>query len=407
MIEDAQDNGRPAEEIRVGIAARLRCRSREIEQAIYVRLQETVPHPIAGEDMDYQAGVRETIRAVVDYGVHGLERGPGWSEPIPAAAAAQARLAARIGVSLGTVLRRYVVGHGELGEFVIKEAEACGLSNHGPALHDIRRTQEALLEHVTAAIEHEYEQERERIARSPERRRSEIVQAMLSGTADPSDLAELDYDVHASWHVGMIATGTGAQELLDRLKARFGRRVLPVLLDGTAWAWVGGKTRPTEADIERASYGAQSQPSLGIGEPGLGIDGLRLTHDQARAALGVALRKPQRLARYADHRLLAAVLENATLAQSLRQKYLMPLCSQRDGGATLRHTLRTYIDLDCNASSAAEVLTVGRRAVKNRVRSAEKLTGSALYECLAELDVALRLDELGPASGTETPMSTQ
>ncbi len=65
----------------------------------------------------------------------------------------------------------------------------------------------------------------------------------------------------------------------------------------------------------------------------------------------------------------------------------------------LRHTLRTYIDLDCNASCSAEVLMVGRRAVKNRVRTAETLTGCALHECLAELDVALRLNELAAANG--------
>jgi hypothetical protein len=392
------DDATRVEEIRAGLATRLRPNSSELEQAIYARVQEVVPDPVAGEDRVYQAGLREAIAAIVAYGLESLERGE-WSQPIPAAAAAQARLAARTGVSLGTVLRRYVVGHGVLGEFVMKEAELCGLSNNGPALHQIRRTQEALLEHVTAAIENEYDQERERLARSPERRRSEIVHGMLSGTADPSDVAELDYDVHASWHVGMIATGTGAYEVLDELKARFGRRVLPVLVDGTVWAWVGGETRPTEADVERASSAAQSQPSLGVGEPGFGLDGLRLTHDQARAALGVALRKPQRLARYADHRLLAAALENTTLARSLRQKYLLPLCRQRDGGAMLRHTLRTYIDLDCNASCSAEVLMVGRRAVKNRVRTAEILTGCALHECLAELDVALRLDELAPANG--------
>jgi hypothetical protein len=392
------DDATRVEEIRAGLATRLRPHSSELEQAIYARVQEVVPNPVAGEDGVYQAGLREAIAAIVAYGLESLERGE-WSQPIPAAAAAQARLAARTGVSLGTVLRRYVVGHGVLGEFVMKEAEVCGLSNNGPALHQIRRTQEALLEHVTAAIENEYDQERERLARSPERRRSEIVHEMLSGTADPSDVAELDYDVHASWHVGMIATGTGAYEVLDELKARFGRRVLPVLVDGTVWAWVGGETRPTEADVERASSATQSQPSLGVGEPGFGLDGLRLTHDQARAALGVALRKPQRLARYADHRLLAAALENTTLARSLRQKYLLPLCSQRDGGAMLRHTLRTYIDLDCNASCSAEVLMVGRRAVKNRVRTAETLTGCALHECLAELDVALRLDELEPANG--------
>lgn len=393
MNEDARNGTGRVEQIGVGIAARLRPRSSEIEQAIYARILSAVPGPVIGEDRAYQASMRETISEVVRYGLESIEHGPGWAGPIPAAAAAQARLAARSGVSLGTVLRRYVVGHGALGEFVMREAEVCGLSNHGSALHQIRRTQETLLEHLTAAIEHEYDQERERLSHSPEQRCAEIVQSILTGAADPGDLVELDYDIHSSWHIALIATGVGAGEMRDGLKAHFGRRVLPILIDGALWAWVGGQEKPREKDIERASIG-RSQSPIGIGEPGLGLDGWRLTHDQARAALAIALRRSREIARYADDRLLAVALENDTLARSLRQRYLMPLRSQSDGGAKLRLTLRTYIDLDCNATSAGQALKVGRRAVKDRIGTAEKLIGSLLHECMAELDVALRLGEL-------------
>ncbi len=407
MNHDARDSAAPLEEIRGHLASRLRSRDSEIELAIYVRLQEAVPDPIADNDPVYQAGVRAAITAVVAYGLESIERGPGWSGPIPQAAAAQARLAARAGVSLGTVLRRYVAGHGELGEFVMKEAHQSGVSNNGPALHHIRRTQEALLEHLTGAIEHEYNDEQNLIASSPERRREEIVQKLLSGESDPGALAELDYEVHASWHVGVIATGAGAAEVLQRLKEHFGRRLLPVSLGGRVLAWVSGHEMLATAEIERLSTSGRLRSALAVGESGKGIDGLRLTHDQANAALGIALRTPERFARYADDRLLAAVLQNDTLARSLRQKYLTPLRSQRDGGATLRRTLRTYINLECNATSAAEVLNVGRRTVKSRVCVAERLIGCALHECSAELDVALRLEELdGPGATDVAPLAS-
>ena len=45
--------------------------------------------------------------------------------------------------------------------------------------------------------------------------------------------------------------------------------------------------------------------SSAIGEPGKGLDGWRLTHRQAQAAMRIALRRPQRLTRYADVALLA------------------------------------------------------------------------------------------------------
>jgi hypothetical protein len=400
--EDAREGAGRAEAIGIGIAARLRSRTSEIERAICVRVLSAVPDQVIGEDDAYHASLRETIGEVVSYGLESIECGPGWAGPVPAAAVAQARLAARSGVSLGTVLRRYVVGHSELGEFVMSEAEACGLSNRGSALHQIRRAQEKLLEHLTAEIEHEYDQERDRLSRSPDQHRAEIVQSVLAGTADPSDLAELDYDIHSSWHIALIATGAGAGEVRDRLKGHFGRRVLLVFVDGVLWAWLGGQKNLAEKDIERVSR-CPMRSSLGVGEPGPGLDGWSLSHRQARAALVLALRKSRGLARYADDRLLVAALENDTLALSLRQKYLTPLSSQRDGGAKLRCTLRTYIDLDRNATSTGQALRVGRRSITSRIRTAEGLIGNLLNECLPELEVALRLCELDAEMATDHP----
>ncbi len=396
------------EAVRAAIVERLRSRRQEIEQAIYARIQDAVPDPVGSNKPEYQAGVRAAVSAVVDYCLEGIERGSGWLGPIPPAAAAQARRAARAGVSMGTVLRRYVAGHGQIGEFIAQEAERSGLSSHGPALQHIRRTQETLLEHLTAAIENEYNHELERVARSPEQRRAEIVQGLLSGeSVDLAGLAELDYEVHTSWHLGLIATGAEAEVVIRRLKAHYARKLLAVSFDGSVWAWLGGQKRPTATEIECLSTNGHVGLSLAVGEPGWGIDGWRLTHYQAQEALGVALHKPERFARYADGRLLAATVQNDTLARSLREKYLMPLGGQRDGGATLRRTLRTYIDLECNATSASHALKVGRRAVISRVRTVERLIGCHLHECLAELDVALRLEELDHGAATDDAPSTR
>ena len=250
-----------------------------------------------------------------------------------------------------------------------------------------------LLERLTSAIEQEYVVKGEPVARSPEQRRAEIVRKLLAGhPVDPADMAELDYEVHSSWHLGLIASGPGADVVLGGLKARFGRRLLGVMLDGTACAWLGGPSRPTAADVEHLSVSGHSRQSVAIGEPGRGVDGWCLTHDQAQAALGIALHDSERFAPY-DDVLLAAVLQNGTAVRSLRQRYLTPLCSQKDGGRILRQTLRTYIALECNATSAGEVLKVGRRAVTSRVCKAERLIERPLRGCLAELDVALRMEE--------------
>jgi hypothetical protein len=407
-MEAARGNPGSLDGVRAHLAKRLRSRLHEIEQAIFSRIQHAVPDSAGSLDLEYRASVRETITAVVDYSLRCIELGAARAGPTPPQAAAQARRSARAGVSLGTVLRRYVAAHGELGEFVMEEAQRCGLLNDKAALHHLRRAQEALLERLTAVIEHEYNHERDRIAGSPDQRRTEIVRQLLLGEpADPAELAELDYEFHIPWHVGLIATGAGPEEVIRRLKAHFERRLLTVSLDGRVWAWLGGHGKPPMSDIERLVRNGLVGLLVAIGEPRGGMDGWRLTHAQAQEALGLASQKPERFASYGDGRVLAAIVQNDTLAQSLTQMYLVPLHAQRDGGARLLRTLRVYIALECNATCAAESLQVGRRTVKSRVRTAEELIGCPLRECLGELDAALRLDALERAGATNDGRSPQ
>lgn len=368
-------------------------RREEIALAIHARLHEAVPHPVNSADATYQSGVLAAIVAVLDYALQGIPQGPNWRGPPPQEALAQARRAARAGINVGVVLRRYVAGRGVLGEFVMEAAEACGLS--ADERRELRKTQETLLERLTEAIEAEYMSERERLTRSPELRCAEIVRRLLTGEAlEPSEMAELNYKIHGSWHLGLMFAGGGADDFLHTLTVRYGRALLVAAFDGYTSAWVGGTMRPNPDDLARLWTNGKTDISLGLGEPGKSLEGWRLTHDQARDAMRIAQRSEKRLATYGDDRLLAATLLNETLVRSLNQTYLRPLAGQRDGGMTLRRTLRIYIDSECNATCAAHALEVGRRAVKSRVQTAEELIGSPLRSCLAELDVALRLAEL-------------
>lgn len=387
-------------EIRGLIIGGLRQRRPEIEQAICARIHTSVPHPASREDPDYEAGLEEAITSVVGFSLDAIEKGSEWSGSMPPGAAVQARRAARVGVGLGTIQRRYFAGHREFGEFVTQEIERVGLLNNGEVVNHLRRIQETLLERLAAAIEHEYSQEQESIGGS---RRSEIVQRLLAGEpVEPADLAELDYEIDTYWHVGLIASGAGVEDIVQTLRRHYGCKLLYVSLNSRVCAWLGIQ-EGTTVKGEHLSTTGHSELSVAVGEPGRGFDGWRLTHHQARAAFAVALRRPERVAWYADGRLLAAALQNETLARSLTQRYLMPLGSQRDGGAKLRRTLRTYIDLECNATSAAHGLQVGRHTVESRVHAAERLIGSTLRQCLPELDVALRLEELDHATGDGVP----
>ena len=373
---------------------RLRARRDEIAQEIYAHIQEAVPDTVGGRDPTYQDGLLAAITAILDYCLKAIEHGPAWSEPIPVEAARQARRAACAGVSMGAVLRRYVAGHRRLGEFVAEETTRLGFSSNESALHHIRRTQEALLEHLTAAIEHEYNQERQRIARSPEQRRVELVRRLLDGeSVRRTELAVLSYEFDA-WHVGVIATGVRATEALEILKAD-DHQLMPVSnSEETVWAWLGGQREFARADMERLLDSQPTGISLAVGESARGIEGWRETHHQAQKALQVVLLGRQKRARYADIAVLTPWLEDPDRARSLIELYLSPLEDQKDRGAVSRQTLRAYFQAGRIVSAAACQLGVDRRTLAYRLRTIEERLGYQLEARLTALEIALRLHDL-------------
>jgi DNA-binding PucR family transcriptional regulator len=206
---------------------------------------------------------------------------------------------------------------------------------------------------------------------------------------------ELEYDLNA-WHIGAVANGPGAAALIRVLAARLDRRLL--LVDaggGTTWAWLGGRRKITSVEVERqAPLPWPAEVSLAVAEPEQGIAGWRLTHRQAQAASPVSLRPLPRLVRYADVALLATALHDEVLAGALRRLYLEPLALGRDGGEALRQTLRAYLAAGWNVSCAAAAIGVSRQTVNSRLRIIEERIGRSLNTCTAELDTALRLDDL-------------
>src|SRR6202035_237316 len=186
--------------------------------------------------------------------------------------------AARANVSLGTVLRRYVAGHGRLGEFISDEAERMELSSDGPALRRLRRAHHELLESLTAAIESEYNQECEQVGGSQGQRRGETVRQLLSGESiEPVALATLAYELHMSWHVGIIAVGLGAHAALGQLKDGSELELLLVPGDaGAVWGWLGARQKVAVEDAERLlSTSLDFDLLLAMGEPGEGVEGWR------------------------------------------------------------------------------------------------------------------------------------
>lgn len=337
-------------------------------------------------------GLPAAVAAGLEYGLAAFDTDVERDPPVPDVLLAQARIAARCGVSLDTVLRRYFAGYTLLGDFVIGEAEQGDLLR-GSELKSLQRSLAAFFDRLLVAVSSEYAREADSRFDTADQRRAERVQRLLAG--EMVDTSQIAYDFEVS-HLGMVASGPGGEEALRGLAATLDRRPLLVPRgEGTVWAWLGAKRELDPAELEQVVSSAwPADVSLAVGEPAEGIGGWRLTHKQARAAFPVALRSSAPVIRYSEVALLASMLRDDLLASSLHALYLEPLAGERDGGEVMRQTLRAYFTAERNVSSAAAALGVNRHTVASRLRTIEERIGRPLTTCAAEMDAALRLHEL-------------
>lgn len=369
---------------------RLETRRAEIESALLNRAYG-ISDPSGIDDPEYREGLRTAVTASLDYGLAAIERSDERAPSVPAVLLVQARTAARLGVSLDTVLRRYFAGYALLGDFLLEEAEKGGLMGSG--LKSLMGTQAALFDRLLAVVSDEYARAAETKRGTAEERRAERVQRLLAG--EPIDTSGIDYDFDGH-HLGAIATGEGAYEAVRELAGSLDCRPLVICRDeGVVWAWLGSRRGLKPVELEKlASDRWPTHLPLAIGEPARGISGWRFTYQQARAALPIAVRRTEGLVRYADVALLTSMLQDDLLCTSLRELYLAPLAEGRDGGVALRETLRAYFAVGRNLSSAAAQLGVSRRTVANRLRSAEAMLDRPLGPVMTQIEAALVLDDL-------------
>jgi PucR C-terminal helix-turn-helix domain/GGDEF-like domain len=344
-------------------------------------------------DAEYQRGLREAVSCGVDYGIAVLEEGVERGPQVPVTLIAQARLAARQGVPLEVVIRRYLAGKALLGDFTLEEAAAIDLRDSA-LLRKVLAAHEAAFDGLLPTITEEYRREEQRCQGSPEPRLVQQVRRLLAGElVDPSCL---DYNL-TSHHLGLVVGSTDARQIIRLLAAETDSRPLIIsVTEVETWAWLGSKKALGPATVARlAARACSTSRPIAIGEPAQGPSGWRLTHRQARAAFAVAQVAPAAFARYAEVAMVVGAAENPLLSASLQELYLAPLQGGRNNGAVLRATLRAYFTADRNSKSAAAALKVVPQTVANRLGQVEMLIGQPLNRCADAVDAALRMEELG------------
>jgi hypothetical protein len=345
----------------------------------------------AGGDPDYAEGLRAAVAAGVDIAIRIAARHDDATEPPPSKLMEQARLAARSGVGVDTVVRRYVAGHALITEFIFQEAEG------SISLEELNRMLRALaksLDRLIVAATSAFHEESEAMSNRGRHDRLTLVERLLTG--EPCGAEELNYDLTLC-HVGIVGTGADIDTCLHVAGRSLGARILSVSpAKEVVWAWLGRRERLDPSELATAL--AASRPSggiLAVGEAQRGLGGWQLSHRQARAAQRVGRRRDPGVVHYADVALLAAALVDEVLVLSLRDLYLKPLAEPVARATILRETLRRYFTANCNAAAAAAALGVNRNTVAARLREVEERLGRTITSCTAELELALSLEEIG------------
>jgi DNA-binding PucR family transcriptional regulator len=157
------------------------------------------------------------------------------------------------------------------------------------------------------------------------------------------------------------------------------------------WGWLGSRRAlEPEAPDKLARFDPVPGSAICVGTPEFGPAGFRNSHREAGEAFAVARRRPQPLTLYADVALEALALRDEPAARAFVASQLRSL----GGDDRLRTTLRRYFATSQNAAATAAALHVHEQTVARRLKAVEAKIGCPLQRRHAELELALRLEEL-------------
>jgi hypothetical protein len=351
----------------------------------------------ARRDLEYLRGLGNAVVSGVEYAIEVVAAGEEAAVPLPVPLLTQARLAARQGIPLDLVIRRYVAGKTLLDDFLLEEASRID-SVDPTLLRSAAASYQASFDRVLSAATEEYRQEERGRATSRDARLVERVRRLLAGErVDPSPL---EYHIH-NHHLGLIALSAETRPLLYRLAKEVNCRALLISPEeDEVWGWIGSR-KPVDRLAVHHWLGANWPESLqlGVGEPSRGRSGWRHTHEQARAAASFTqLSSKTSISWYRDIALIECISRDPLLRHSLRDMYLAPLTQAGNRGDAIRRTLRVYFKTERNRKSAAAALNVSRQTVANHLQAAEDQLDQPLSGCADLLQAALQLEELDISS---------
>jgi DNA-binding PucR family transcriptional regulator len=261
-----------------------------------------------------------------------------------------------------------------------------------------------------------YMVERERQLRGTSAIRVEQVRTILDGAVidSRSASARLKYELDRT-HVAYVVWATeGTLDApngnilfgaMERVAAEVAELLgasdhIAVPLGGYLACWAGMRRSPLPEEFpggmrlatRRAIY-------VAVGQPGVGIDGFKRSHEEALLARRVHRLRGEHArsswVRFADIALEAMLTQSREEARHFVRQQLGSLAGDDESSLRLRATLSIFLEEQASFVNAAARLGVHKNTVAYRIRRAEELLGRGVRERQLELQTALRIAELG------------
>lgn len=311
-----------------------------------------------------------------------------------------ARYAAEAGVSIDWVLRSFRVGDAVAWQEWIRavEEQDLGAAERRLLLRWVLDYIGAYDNQVAQAVAAAHRRARRAAATRRDLDLYLRLRQLVEGTGEeqPPGYA---LDAH---HVGAIVWGGDAEPCIASLADALGTRSLVrcSAFGDLVWVWMSARTSLVSLGRQLAQLRLPEGTRVALGGPAYGLEGFRLTHEEAGTAFRVADRTGAARLYYRDCVVEGIALAAEDEARRLVERELGGLASPGERAAELRRTLRAYFAASQNATAAAAALRVSDRTVSRRLDAVAEQLGEHPDRRSAELQIALRamsVLDVGPA----------
>jgi hypothetical protein len=247
-----------------------------------------------------------------------------------------------------------------------------------------------------------FQVERDRVRQGAAAQRLVAVRSILAGgSTDPREVsAALGGHPLSAYNTALLLRADDADRVSElreavTVLARAVQTRNPLLVSPGGrdlWCWFTNRSAPDLRELSGTlDWLRERGITVAVGTPLVGVDGFRLSHQEAQQAQKIAFRSVSAptLTLFSDVELLSLLWTSGEAAQRFAARTLGGLADDSDGPTRLRQTLHALLATG-SVDAASRQLSVHKNTVRYRVNQAEALLGQPLGYVPAEVALAIR-----------------